>query len=95
MHVLHERPILRPTNVPFYVPFYGGTRHSTVRALRKYRTLEEIKKGSMHSTNKAFERYFQIEMDDVRDIYRDTAGDTEVIPKKGQALRPTPLKLQQ
>ena len=26
----------------------------------------------MHSTNKAFERYFQIELDDIRSIYVDT-----------------------
>lgn len=73
------------------IDLYGGTRHSTVRALRKMRTPEEIRKGSMHSTNKAFDRYFQIEMDDVRDIYRDTSGDTKVIPKKGQTLKPNPL----
>ncbi|MDB9822858.1 hypothetical protein OAC89_04080 [Deltaproteobacteria bacterium] len=54
------------------VDLYGGTRHSTVRELRKYRTPEEIKLGSMHSTNKAFERYFQVEPDDLRNIYRDT-----------------------
>jgi len=54
------------------VDLYGGTRHSTVRELRKYRTPEEIRFASMHSTNKAFERYFQIEADDLREIYRDT-----------------------
>ena len=51
---------------------YGGTRHSSVIALRKYRTPEEIKVTTMHSTNKAIERYFQIESDDLRDIYKDT-----------------------
>ena len=60
------------------VDLYGGTRHSTVRELRKYRTPEEIKLGSMHSTNKAFERYFQVEPDDLRDIYRDTQRDNKV-----------------
>jgi hypothetical protein len=35
------------------------------------RTPEEIRLGSMHSTNKAFERYFQVEPDDLRNIYRD------------------------
>jgi integrase len=55
------------------VDLYGGTRHSTVRALRKYRTPEQIKLASMHSTNKAFERYFQIKPDDLRNIYRDTS----------------------
>jgi integrase len=38
------------------VPLYPGTRHSTVRELRKSRTPEEIRFASMHSTNKAFER---------------------------------------
>ena len=36
------------------------------------RAPEEIKLGSIHSTNKAFERYFQVEPDDLRNIYRDT-----------------------
>jgi hypothetical protein len=56
------------------VDLYGGTRHSTVRALRKHRTPEEIKLASMHSTNKAFERYFTVSGDDLRDIYADTKG---------------------
>jgi integrase len=54
------------------VDLYGGTRHSSAIALRKYRTPEEIKRATMHSTNKAFERYFQIEADDLRAIYGDT-----------------------
>lgn len=54
------------------VDLYGGTRHSSAIALRKYRTPEEIKCATMHSTNKAFERYFHIESDDLRDIYSDT-----------------------
>ncbi|MBW1818237.1 MAG: site-specific integrase [Deltaproteobacteria bacterium] len=59
------------------VPLYPGTRHSTVRELRKYRTPEEIKLASMHSTNKAFERYFQVEPDDLRSIYEDTQTTIE------------------
>ena len=54
------------------VDMYGGTRHSSAIALRKYRTPEEIKRATMHSTNKAFERYFWMESDDLRDIYSDT-----------------------
>ena len=38
------------------VDLYGETRHSTVRALRKYYSPEEIKEGAMSKTNKAFER---------------------------------------
>jgi len=29
----------------------------------------------MHSTNKAFEKYFQIELDDVRGIYQKTRNE--------------------
>lgn len=41
------------------VDLYGGTRHSTVTALGDQLTPEQIKMGTLHSTNKAFERYFQ------------------------------------
>jgi integrase len=51
------------------VDLYGGTRHSTVTALRQVATPEEIKNATFHNTNKAFERYFRIKGDDVRDIY--------------------------
>ncbi|RLB81338.1 MAG: hypothetical protein DRH15_06820, partial [Deltaproteobacteria bacterium] len=51
------------------VDLYGGTRHSSARALREFRSPEEIKRATMHSTNKAFDRYFQIELDDIRNIY--------------------------
>ena len=54
------------------VDLYGGTRHSSAIALRKYRIPEEIRRATMHSTNKAFERYFRMESDDLRDIYKDT-----------------------
>jgi hypothetical protein len=47
------------------VDLYGGTRHSSAIALKKYRTPEEIKRATMHSTNKAFERYFWIETEDL------------------------------
>ena len=53
------------------VDLYGGTRHSSARALREFRSPEEIKRATMHSTNKAFERYFQIGLDDIRSIYAD------------------------
>jgi hypothetical protein len=52
-----------------------------VRALRKYRTPEQIKLASMHSTNKAFERYFQLEPDDLREIYKDTQPGKKVAKK--------------
>ncbi len=60
------------------VDLYGGTRHSSVRALRKYRSPEEIKEAAMSATNKAFERYMgQANDDDILSIYRQIE---EVIP---------------
>jgi len=60
------------------VDLYGGTRHSSARALRQFHSPEEIKKATMHSTNKAFERYFQVELDDVKNVYQNTK---KVAPK--------------
>ena len=54
------------------VDLYGGTRHSSAKALREFHSPEEIKRATIHTTNKAFERYFQIELEDVRDIYTST-----------------------
>lgn len=43
------------------VDLYGGTRHSSTTALREAFTPEEIKSsGTLHTTNKAFDRYLQI-----------------------------------
>lgn len=52
------------------VDLYGGTRHSTATALRQFLSPEEIKVGTMHSTNKAFERYLQIRKDDALSVYK-------------------------
>ena len=55
------------------VDMYGGTRHSSAVALREHFSPEQIKQGTMHQTNKAFERYFRIEANDVRNIYSHAA----------------------
>jgi integrase len=56
------------------VDLYGGTRHSSVRALRKYRSPEEIKRAAMSETNKAFERYMGKDTDDdLRSVYTQSA----------------------
>jgi len=57
------------------VDLYGGTRHSSAIALRKIFSPEQIKQGTMHSTNKAFERYFRIEGEDLRQLYRQSLPD--------------------
>lgn len=60
------------------VDLYGGTRHSTVRALRKHFSPEQLKEAAMSKTNKAFERYLgQAEDDDILTVYKKGA---EVIP---------------
>ncbi|MFH1079482.1 MAG: hypothetical protein V1766_04360 [Pseudomonadota bacterium] len=72
------------------VDLYGGTRHSSVRALRRYRTPEEIKEATMSATNKAFERYMgQANDGDILSIYKQSAEvipisapDTALIPQK-------------
>ncbi len=48
---------------------YGGTRHSSAMALRDHATPEQIRRATMHTTNKAFERYYRIERDEVKNIY--------------------------
>jgi hypothetical protein len=70
------------------VDLYGGTRHSTVRALRRHYSPEQIKEAAMSKTNKAFERYLgQAQDDDILSIYKRGA---EVIPisKTDTALIP-------
>jgi integrase len=55
------------------VDLYGGTRHSSARALRTHFSPEEIKRATMHTSNAAFERYFKMSGDDVRSIYKRSA----------------------
>lgn len=51
------------------VDLYGGTKHSTVKALREYLRPDEIKRGTGIATNKAFERYYQFEFEDELKVY--------------------------
>jgi len=61
------------------VDLYGGTRHSSVVDLRKRHSPESVKRATMHSTNKAFERYLQITAGEVRPIYKDARPDNALI----------------
>jgi integrase len=56
------------------VDLYGGTRHSSACALAQFHSPEEIKQATMHSTNKAFERYYRMEWDKLRSIYSNAQG---------------------
>jgi len=53
------------------IDLYGGTRHSRAQILRrKYkRTPEEIKRATMHTTTSSFNRYYEDELEDLREIY--------------------------
>jgi integrase len=63
------------------IDLYGGTKHSTVRALREFYSPEEIKRSGKISTNKAFDRYLGTEHDDkIREVYGRTSPDTVLIP---------------
>jgi len=64
------------------VDLYGGTRHSSAKALRESFTPEQIRRATMHSTNKAFERYFMIEGQEVLQVYQKASGQ----PVKGKIL---------
>jgi len=53
------------------VDLYGGTRHSTTTALAEHFTKEELRdSGTMHATNKSFERYMQSKKNDSKRIYQ-------------------------
>ena len=73
------------------VDLYGGTRHSSVTALKELLTPEQIKIGTMHSTNKAFERYFQKNHKDAIEVYSLTSTgherDTESLPARVVSYR--------
>jgi integrase len=64
------------------VDLYGGTRHSSAVGLREHATPEQIRRATMHSTNKAFERYFLVSRDELQDMYQATQCDTGVIQKQ-------------
>jgi len=50
------------------VDLYGGTKHTSCTALSEVLTPEQIKIGTGHKTNKAFERYFQTSKHDMLSV---------------------------
>lgn len=62
------------------IDLYGGTTHSTVRALKRFYSPEQIKAASMRKTNKAFKHYLgQAEDDEILSIYKQGSA-TQVLP---------------
>jgi integrase len=51
------------------VVLYAGTRHSTMQFLRKQLSPEGVKRLSLHTTNKALDRYLEIQADELREGY--------------------------
>ncbi len=69
------------------VDLYGGTRHSSAIGLREFATPEQIKRATMHSTNKAFERYYIPSRIELQELYQATKCDTGVIRKRHKKIR--------
>jgi hypothetical protein len=70
------------------VDLYGGTRHSSATALGTRFSPEQIKRATLHSTSKAFDRYFQSSADNLRELYEEAS--VKVLSKKNE----TPKKRQ-
>jgi len=69
------------------VDLYGGTRHSSATALRHHFTPEQIKRATMHSTNQAFERYYQTDGEELRKIYAAARTDNAMPFRKAEEGR--------
>ena len=66
------------------VDLYGGTRHSTTTAISKHFSKEELRDhGTMHGTNKAFERYMQGDVTPSKAIY---AKVRQLIERRGKVI---------
>ncbi len=65
------------------VDLYGGTKHSSARALRRIHSPEEIQRAMMTKSNKAFDRYFKVEADDARTVYQSNRGVVIPLRKVG------------
>ncbi len=74
------------------VDLYGGTKHSTATGLSAMFSPEQVKRAMMISTNKAFERYFQINPEQIRAVYSAGRGDTKGTPKTVPFASPTHRK---
>jgi integrase len=51
------------------VDLYGGTKHSTAVGVRELLGYEEVRKMTGHTTNKAFDRYIQLQGEALRGLY--------------------------
>ena len=69
------------------VDLYGGTRHSSARAMRHTHSPEQIKWATMHRTSASFERYFRMDENDLRGMYEEATPCTTLVPPIPGALK--------
>jgi len=70
------------------VSLYPGTKHSSIIALGDDYTPEQIKKhGSGHTTNKAFDRYYQVDAQKKRELFAVARGKVEHGREKQKIIR--------
>ena len=71
------------------IDLYGGTKHSTAVGVRKLLSYEEVRKMTGHTTNKAFDRYIQLQGEALRDLYvqREAAISDHVLTTKKRPVQ--------
>jgi integrase len=57
------------------VDLYGGTRHSSAISLYRDSGLspEQVRKATGHRSSSSFERYFNMDLDDIKELHREAA----------------------
>jgi len=68
------------------VDLYGGTRHSTATALRKFYSPEEIRRNGTRHQSKAFDRYLQAQNEDSLIMAQASTEITAETSSNGQIL---------
>jgi hypothetical protein len=68
------------------VDMYGGLRHSSCQHYREMMGAEDVKRLTLHTTNKAFDRYLEIGMEELRAGYARSRAPVEPIGK-GKKLK--------
>ena len=66
--------LLSNRSLPRYIWTINETQHSSAVALREHFSPEQSNKVRLHQTNKAFERYFRIGANDIRQIYKEASN---------------------
>ena len=68
------------------VDLYGGTKHSTAMGLRDVATFEEVRKMTGHTTNKAFDRYLQLEGEKMKELLARRQPLAQARPDNGLTM---------